>query len=168
MSPLDLVVGRRGARFLGRSFPVALGRGGIVPPAAKREGDGATPAGVHRLTGCLYRRDRIAAPCDWARPIGPFDLWSDDPADPDYNLPVRAPHRFGHERMHRADPRYDLVLLTDWNWPQAEPGRGSAIFVHVWAGPGRATAGCVAFDPADLCWIVARLRPAGRLIVRGG
>jgi L,D-peptidoglycan transpeptidase YkuD (ErfK/YbiS/YcfS/YnhG family) len=167
----DLVVTRAGARFLGRRFPCTVGRGGIVPGRAKREGDGATPAGVHRFTGMLYRADRMARPADWAVPIRPFERWSDDPADPDYNLPVTgsfvAPHPFSSEAMRRADRLYDLVLLTDWNWPQAEPGRGSAIFVHRWRGPGHATAGCIAFDPADLRWIAARLRTWSRLVVIG-
>lgn len=163
----DLVVRRGGAWFMGRRFPCVVGRGGILPAGAKREGDGATPAGVHRLTGMLYRADRLARPADWAVPIRPFDRWSDDPADPDYNLPVTAPHPFSSEAMRRPDPLYDLVILTDWNWPQAEPGRGSAIFVHRWRAPGRPTAGCIGLHPAHLRWIAARLRPWGRLVVVG-
>jgi L,D-peptidoglycan transpeptidase YkuD (ErfK/YbiS/YcfS/YnhG family) len=99
-------------------------------------------------------------------PIGPCDLWSDDVLDPDYNLMVRAPHSFGHERLRRPDPLYDLVLITDWNWPCAEKGRGSAIFLHAWRKPRHPTAGCVAFDPADLRWIARRLRPGDGLEVR--
>jgi L,D-peptidoglycan transpeptidase YkuD (ErfK/YbiS/YcfS/YnhG family) len=167
MTPADLVVTRHAARFLGRSFPVSVGRGGIVPPGAKREGDGATPAGTHTITGCLYRPDRLARPCDWALPIRPFALWCDDPAHPDYNLPVTAPFPASAERLARPDPLYDLLLLTDWNWPHAEAGRGSAIFVHQWRRPRYPTAGCVAFARADLLWIVARIDYATRLIVRG-
>jgi L,D-peptidoglycan transpeptidase YkuD (ErfK/YbiS/YcfS/YnhG family) len=165
MKPTDIVVTRWGARFMGRRFPVSIGRGGIVPARAKREGDGATPAGVHTLTGMLYRADRLTRPADWALPLTPADLWSDDPADPDYNLPVRVPHAYSHERLMRADPLYDLILLTDWNWPQAEPGRGSAIFVHTWRRPRHPTAGCVAFARADLLWIAPRIRHQTRLIV---
>lgn len=168
MTPLDIVVTRHGARFMGRWFPVSVGRGGIVPARKKREGDGATPAGVHVFQGMLYRADRMARPAGWALPVGPSDLWSDDPADPDYNLYVRKPHGFSHERLMRADPMYDLILLTNWNWPQAEPGRGSAIFVHAWRRPGAPTAGCVAFAPADLRWIAPRIRHQTRLIVREG
>ncbi len=65
-----------------------------------------------------------------------------------------------------ADPLYDLILLTDWNWPYPVKGRGSAIFLHRWRGLGRPTAGCVGLRPADLRWIAARLRPEGRLIIR--
>ena len=98
--------------------------------------------------------------------IGPCDLWSDDPKDDNYNLMVRAPHGFSHEKLRRADPLYDLVILTDWNWPFAVPGRGSAIFLHRWRRPGYPTAGCVAFDPQDLLWIAQRIRHQTRLIVR--
>lgn len=166
MKPEDLVVTPMGVRFMGRRFPCSIGRGGIVAARKKREGDGGTPTGVHRIVGMLYRPDRMARPADWALPIGPMDLWSDDPADEDYNLMVRAPHGFSHEKLRRADPLYDLVILTDWNWPQAVPGRGSAIFLHRWRRPGYPTAGCVAFDPRDLLWIARRITHQTRLIVR--
>lgn len=166
MKPADLVVTPMGVRFLNRMFPCSIGRGGIVPARRKREGDGGTPTGVHRIVGMLYRPDRMAQPADWALPIGPTDLWSDDPKDPDYNLMVRAPHGFSHEKLRRADPLYDLVILTDWNWPMAVPGRGSAIFLHRWRRPGYPTAGCVAFAPQDLLWIARRITYGTRLIVR--
>ena len=103
---------------------------------------------------------------DWALPIGPRDLWSDDGRDEDYNHLVRAPHGFSHERLRRADPLYDLVLVTNWNWPDAEPGRGSAIFIHRWRRPRHPTAGCVAFDPSDLLWLARRMPPGSRVAVR--
>jgi L,D-peptidoglycan transpeptidase YkuD (ErfK/YbiS/YcfS/YnhG family) len=162
---LDLVVTPTGLRFGGRKFPCTVGHGGIV--TAKREGDGGTPAGVHEIVGMLYRPDRMVRPTDWALPIGPSDLWSDDVKDPDYNLMVRAPHPFSHESLRRADPMYDLILITDWNWPAAVPGRGSAIFLHRWRRPGTPTDGCVALAAPDLLWIAQRLRPQSRLIILG-
>ncbi len=158
-----MVLTPRGLRFMGRRWPCAIGRGGVTD--AKREGDGATPRGVHRIVGLLYRPDRMARPVDWAVPIRPGDLWSDDPADPDYNLMVRAPHAYSHERLRRADPLYDLVILTDWNWPRAQPGRGSAIFLHAWRRPGYPTAGCVALDPRHLRRIAGMIGYETRLIV---
>jgi L,D-peptidoglycan transpeptidase YkuD (ErfK/YbiS/YcfS/YnhG family) len=161
----DIVVTRWGARFMGRRFPCAIGRGGIT--ADKREGDGATPAGIHGIVGMLHRPDRIArgALPDWALPFGPVDLWSDDPRDPDYNLMVRSPHAFGHERLTRPDPLYDLILLTDWNWPRAIPGEGSAIFLHTWRKPRHPTAGCVAFSRHDLLWIARRIRHQSQIVI---
>lgn len=167
MTPDDLVVSPWGARFRGRRFACSIGRSGLTD--RKREGDGATPLGIHRIVGAMYRPDRLARSQvpDWAVPFGPHDLWSDDPRDVDYNLLTRQPHAFGHERLTRADPMYDLFLITDWNWPDAVPGRGSAIFVHTWRSPRRPTAGCVAFARADLLWIARHLRLHSRLIIRG-
>ena len=163
MSLHDLVVTRTGVRFMGRHFPCTIGRGGVR--SDKREGDGATPEGTHRIVGMLYRPDRLAKPTGWARPIHPCDLWSDDPSDENYNLMVRAPYEYSHEALRRADALYDLVLLTDWNWPYAQKGRGSAIFLHRWRRPGCPTEGCVAFAPEHLLWIAKRIGFETRLVV---
>ena len=163
LSPEDMVLTPSGLRFWGALLPFTVGRGGVV--SDKREGDGGTPVGVHRIVGCLYRPDRLARPCDWAVPVGPGDLWSDDPARPDYNTMVRAPYAGSAERLMRGDSLYDIVLVTDWNWPDAEAGRGSAIFIHQWRGPGRPTEGCVGLRPDHLRWIVPRISYATRLIV---
>lgn len=152
-----------GLLAFGRSIPVTVGRGGIV--TAKREGDGATPAAVLRVAGTLYRPDRVARPAPWARPILPGDLWCDDAAHPAYNHPARAPLAASHEVLRRADPLYDVVLVTDWNWPHAVPGAGSAIFLHQWRRPGFPTAGCIAMARADLLWLAARVRPGAPLLI---
>lgn len=158
----DVTLTPRGLLAFGRLLPCTIGRGGLT--VQKREGDGATPRGKHRIIGLLYRPDRMALPAPWAEPIGPPDLWSDDPADPRYNTRVRAPHGWSHERLRRPDRLYDLVLVTDWNQP-AIPGRGSAIFLHRWRRPGAPTEGCIAMAPGDLSWLVRRIRHGHRLIV---
>lgn len=163
MTPADLVLTPRGVRFMGRMLPCSIGKGGISN--CKREGDGATPTGVHRIAGMLYRPDRLPRPAPWAKPIGPGDLWSDDPGHSAYNHHVRAPYAFSHEKLRRADPLYDLILITDWNWPDAVPGKGSAIFLHQWRRPGFATEGCIAFSRSHLYWLASRVQPGTRLIV---
>ena len=163
MTPQDLVLTPTHLRFMGQRFPCSIGKGGIRTD--KREGDGATPRGTHRIVGQLYRPDRMARPTDWAVPIRPTDLWSDDPRHEDYNQMVRAPYPHSHERLRRADPLYDLVLLTDWNWPRAEKGRGSAIFLHQWRRPGYPTEGCIAFRRDHLHRIARAITYDSRLIV---
>lgn len=163
MKPTDLVLTRTGLRFLNRRFGCVIGRAGQT--GDKREGDGATPRGVHDLVGMLYRPDRIAKPAAWAVPICPGDLWSDDPRHEDYNLMVRAPYPHSHENLRRADPLYDLILITNWNWPCAVRGKGSAIFVHQWRRPGYPTAGCIGLSRSDLHWIAPRIRIGTRLII---
>ncbi|SLN61351.1 L,D-transpeptidase catalytic domain [Falsiruegeria litorea R37] len=163
MTPYDLVLTPRGVRFQGRLYPCSIGKGGIRTD--KREGDGATPVGTHQIVGMLYRPDRIDQPAPWAVPIGPHDLWSDASGQRDYNLQVRAPYAHSHERLRRADPLYDLVLITDWNWPVAEAGKGSAIFIHQWRRPGYPTEGCIAFGRDHLHKIARTIQPGARLIV---
>ncbi|MCF6444783.1 L,D-transpeptidase [Nereida sp. MMG025] len=162
-TPEDLVLTPKGVRFWNRHFPCTIGKSGVTDN--KREGDGATPRGIHGIVGMLYRPDRMDKPTDWAVPIKPGDLWSDDPHHEDYNLMVRAPYPHSHERLRRADPLYDLVVLTDWNWPRAEYKAGSAIFIHAWRRQGYPTEGCVAFRPDHLWWIAQRITYRTRLVV---
>lgn len=158
----DLVVDRWSARFLGRHFPVSVGRGGIGVKRA--EGDGITPRGAHRIEAVLHRADRGA--CAFALPIGPNLGWSDDPQDPDYNCPIRRPRRSSHEALRRGDRQYDLLAVTDWNRAPVVAGSGSAIFLHVWRRPRHPTAGCIAFRRGDLLWILSRWTARSRVVVR--
>ena len=163
MTPRDLVLTPTGVRFMGRHVPATIGRGGVSMD--KREGDGATPKGTHKIVGMLYRPDRLAKPASWAVPIGLNDLWCDDPAHEDYNLMVSAPFAASHETLRRSDPMYDVILITDWNWPFARKGLGSAIFLHQWRRRCGTTEGCVAFSRSYLLWICARLKYDSKLIV---
>lgn len=152
-----------GLRFHGRKLPCSIGKGGVK--ADKREGDGATPAGIHKIVGMYYRPDRMRALQDWATPIGNMDLWSDASGDQQYNLHVRRPYDKSHEVLRRSDPLYDLILVTDYNWPNAVAGKGSAIFIHQWRRPGWPTEGCIAFQRDHLRWIAERIEPGTRVIV---
>ncbi|QIE45418.1 L,D-transpeptidase family protein [Pseudohalocynthiibacter aestuariivivens] len=164
MTPFDLVLTPTGLRYMGQRFPCTIGRGGLS--AQKREGDGATPIGTHRIVGLLYRPDRLARPARWATPIRPGDLWSDASGAVDYNQLVREPYADSHETLRRADPLYDLIVVTDWNWPDAQAGRGSCIFMHQWRRPGFPTEGCIALRRDHLHRIVKEIVPGTRLIVR--
>ncbi len=162
----DVVIDRLGARCFGRRLPCAIGRAGRT--SAKREGDGASLIGRFAFEAVYFRPDRTPRPKTALAtiPIRPFDGWSDDPADPRYNAPVRLPSGFGAENLRRADPLYDLVLVTDANRHPTIPGAGSALFVHCWRRPRFPTAGCVAFDRRDLIWLIEKLTPRSRLLLQ--
>ncbi len=149
--------------------PCALGRAGVSPAEAKREGDGATPAGRWPLRRVFYRPDRLpAAPSVGASglpvtPLSPNLGWCDDPTHGDYNRLVTLPHPAGHERLWRDDGLYDVIVVLGHNDNPPVPGRGSAVFLHAaLPDPGarhglRPTAGCVALPLADLVQLLAAL-----------
>ncbi|WP_298215295.1 L,D-transpeptidase [Acidocella sp.] len=142
---------RQGAlRGAGLGLRAAHGRGGVT--AAKREGDGATPAGLLRLVRVLYRADRLAPPrCAVPlEPISPRDGWCDDAADAAYNRAVRLPCAARHEALWREDGVYDIIGILDWNLEPVTPGRGSAIFLHLATPDYAPTAGCIALSRPDL------------------
>jgi L,D-peptidoglycan transpeptidase YkuD (ErfK/YbiS/YcfS/YnhG family) len=132
----------------------ALGRSGVTH--MKREGDGATPAGRHRLLSLIVRPDRIrprsALP---TRALRKTDGWCEDPNHGSYNRPIRLPSPAGHETMWRADGLYDVVGVLDWNVAPRVSRRGSAIFLHL-ARPGYGpTAGCIALNRRALGLLLA-------------
>lgn len=143
--------------FQGRTYRCALGRAGIVAAQRKREGDGATPAGLLPLRRIHYRADRgpIPATALPRSPIAPDDGWCDDPADPAYNRPVRRPFAASHEAMWRDDALYDIVGELGWNDAPVVPGRGSAIFLHLARADCGPTEGCVALARGDLLSVLA-------------
>ncbi|TVV70152.1 L,D-transpeptidase family protein [Sphingomonas solaris] len=149
----------------GHIIPCAIGRGGALPAAAKREGDGATPIGCWPLLAVLLRPDRVAHPggaLPWRR-LRPGDGWSDDPADPAYNRPVRHPHRWSAERLWREDGLYDVIVVLGHNLPPVA-GAGSAIFLHCW-NRGKPTEGCIAIDRAALLGLLPQLAPGDTLAI---
>lgn len=169
--PLDLItarphgpqphLGRLGAG--GSAVPCALGRAGVTH--AKREGDGASPAGTWPLRHVLYRPDRIARPVTGlaVHPLSPADGWCDDPADRHYNRPVRLPFRASAEALWRDDGVYDILVVLGYNDDPPQAGLGSAIFFHLATSDFGPTAGCIAVQPDDMIRLLARCGPATHL-----
>ncbi len=134
----------------GLRFRAAIGRGGRS--AEKREGDGATPVGLLRLTRVLYRAGRVRPPkCSVpVEPIALDDGWCDDPHDKQYNRRVKIPFSGHHEALWREDSLYDIIGVLDWNTSPTVSQRGSAIFLHLATPDYAPTAGCIALQLADL------------------
>ncbi len=135
----------------------ALGRGGVAAMGEKREGDGATPAGLWPLRRLYYRPDRMTKP-DTKLPVvalTPADGWCDAPGDPAYNRPVPWPHAASAEHLWREDHVYDLIVVLGYNDAPVRPGLGSAIFLHLARADYSPTDGCVALRQADLLSLLA-------------
>jgi len=156
-------------RFLinGAEVRCALGKGGVTPADAKREGDGMSPLGVWPIRRLLYRPDRGAPPTALPlAPIGSDDGWCDDPADPAYNRPVTLPYPASAERMWRDDGVYDLVVVLGHNDEPPVAGLGSAIFLHLARDGYAPTEGCVALARPDLEALLAVARLGDAVEIR--
>lgn len=145
---------------VGDPWPVQLGRNGLAwgrglhvsPPHApeKKEGDGKAPSGIF-IMGPAFGHAPTPPPgvrLPW-RQATAHDYFVDDPEAPEYNrwanLSPGAPPRWkSAERMQRSDALYEFGAVVQHNMAPVVPGAGSAIFLHVWAGPERSTAGCTA------------------------
>jgi L,D-peptidoglycan transpeptidase YkuD (ErfK/YbiS/YcfS/YnhG family) len=150
-----------------RSVRCALGRGGVKPAADKREGDGASPAGVWPIRRLLYRSDRGPAPPTalLTEAIAADDGWCDAPGDNAYNRPVKLPYPASAESMWRDDEVYDLVLVLGHNDDPPTPSLGSAIFLHL-ARPGYPpTEGCVAIGRDDMLELLRVARPGDAVAI---
>jgi L,D-peptidoglycan transpeptidase YkuD (ErfK/YbiS/YcfS/YnhG family) len=152
-------------RFGSLLLPCALGRSGVTH--FKREGDGATPAGRHRLLSLYVRRDRLPGPRTRvpSQAMKRDDAWCEDPRDGRYNRPVRLPARPGHDSMWRADRLYDICGVLDWNVRPRVNGRGSAIFLHLCRPGFGPTAGCIALRSGDLKRLLAAVGPRAEFLV---
>lgn len=140
-------------------IPCVIGRSGACPATDKREGDGCTPLGRWPVRGLLLRPGRLALPDMPALPwrwTRADDGWSDDPADPCYNRPVRLPRPFSAETLQREDAAYDAIVVLGHNDAPPVPGMGSAIFFHI-SPEGRPTEGCVAVSADDMARIIPLL-----------
>jgi L,D-peptidoglycan transpeptidase YkuD (ErfK/YbiS/YcfS/YnhG family) len=137
-----------------------VGRSGIVAATAKREGDGGTPAGVHTIGPAFGYAATCATKLAY-RQATAQDWWIDEPGSPAYNTWVTGKPAVSAEAMRRDDAQYELGAVLGWNTSPVVPGRGSAIFLHVWQGPDEPTSGCVALARSDVATLLAWL-DAGR------
>jgi L,D-peptidoglycan transpeptidase YkuD (ErfK/YbiS/YcfS/YnhG family) len=157
-----------GRFWLGRRWVCcALGRAGIVAAPAKREGDGATPAGIWTLRQVLWRSDRLDRPDTGlpTREIRPGDGWCDAPGDPCYNRAVELPYPVSAEDLWRPDGLYDVVVVLGYNDAPVVDGGGSAIFLHLARPDYPPTQGCVGLAAAHLNEALALANPGAALMI---
>jgi D-alanyl-D-alanine dipeptidase len=134
------VVGRTG---------MAWGRGlhqDGMEGAEKYEGDGATPAGVFRISSAFGATPRKV---DLAFTVArPGLVCVTDKGSKHYNKVVdlaKVPMSWDtDEPLLGVDDTYELAVVIDQNPPPAVAGRGACAFIHTWKGAGKPTSGSVA------------------------
>ena len=160
---INLILTSKGLICPDRVIPVSIGKGGVS--RRSREHEQTTPSGEHKIIGMLYRPDRIRKPRNWAMPILPNSFWSNDVRDPDYNLMVSFSDKYSRKILRIPTHNYDLIILTDWNWPSAIKGRGSAFFIHQWACKRLPTEGSIAMSQKSLNWLAKKVSYGTKITV---
>lgn len=148
--PFAIVVGSSGM-----GYDPAWHAGIHEKPAGpvKHEGDGRSPAGVFEI-GNVFGFDSNGPTARKYIPLTAATECVDD---------VNSVH-YAHIVDRQAVPKvdwnssekmrdisvYKLGMVVNYNLAKTAPGNGSCIFLHIWKGPGRGTAGCTAMDEARL------------------
>jgi L,D-peptidoglycan transpeptidase YkuD (ErfK/YbiS/YcfS/YnhG family) len=161
---------------LDSAIPVVVGRTGIAwgvgfddgseNDPRKQEGDGKAPAGIFPLDtafGFASRPSTVKLP--YVQLLPTTDC-VDDTASAHYNTVVdRAKVTkvdWNSAEHMRAVGQYEVGVIVGYNARPPLKGRGSCIFLHIWAGPQSHTAGCTAFDETKLTQVIEWLDPEKR------
>ena len=156
--PFSVTLGHKGLAW-------GTGEHSVTAPTGFRlkvEGDKCSPAGVFRLPFAFGMAPSAAGLLLPYTALTPDIIGVDDPNSRFYNQIVdskRVTRDWGsNEAMMRHDRLYQWGAFISNN-PAGVPGKGSCIFLHIWPGPGKGTAGCTAMSEEDIKVVLAWLDP---------
>ncbi len=152
------------------------GSGHLVPAAARREGDHATPIGVFGIGAEMYGIRPNPGGLDYAyHRLVCGDWWDEDPYSQRYSRFVHVPcgmtpgFAAWSEALWTETVASRYFAVIDFNTGPIVAGpsaRGSAIFLHSWVGG--ATEGCVALPESQLLRVLRWLRAADHPMIEIG
>lgn len=132
----------------------------------KKEGDGKAPAGVFGISEVFGYASADSAKLFKMpyEPLSSIIQCVDDAKSQYYNLlldstDVKNADWKSHEVMNGSDSLYLWGAFVEHNITPRIEGGGSCIFLHVWEGPGRPTAGCTSMQLSNLITILRWLDP---------
>ncbi len=141
-----------------------------IPKGApqKQEGDGKSPMGLFALTrswGYLGPTS-VKTKLPYATATDKL-ICVDDVGSSYYNQVIdwqaeglTAGSLPSHEKMLLSSVVYKYTVFVAHNAPNAQPGAGSCIFLHLWSGANGYTAGCTAMAEPDMLKLLGWLDPA--------
>ena len=146
-------------------FKCALGKAGVGKK--KIEGDNITPKGTFEIVKIYYRSDRIKKIYSKIKlfKINKKMGWCNDPISKKYNQLIKLPSKYTHEKLHRRDNVYDLVVVLNYNTTPIIKNKGSAIFIHVAKKNYKKTEGCVALKKIHLVKLIENIKSKTKIII---
>ncbi|HEY3833236.1 MAG TPA: L,D-transpeptidase family protein [Acidimicrobiia bacterium] len=136
-----------------------IGRDGVAPVGAKREGDGRTPSGVFGFDFMFGVDANPGVRYEYRHTTGSNFVWDDDSSSPNYNEWVDDTTTSAGTDPEPMDatPSYLYGAVIGYNDART-PGLGSGIFLHV--THGSPTSGCVSLPEGDLLDVLRWLDPS--------
>jgi len=146
---------------VGPAASVNVGRSGMAwgrglqaeeqPGPVKKEGDQKSPAGVFLLGPAFGYHESLpegAKPYPYVHVRRGISCIEDSKSK--YYNQVIDPSAITHadwsvrDEMLRADGLFRWGVIVEQNARETVRGAGSCVFLHIWKGPGKGTAGCTA------------------------
>jgi len=150
------------------NIPAVVGRNGVNK---QKEGDGKSPTGIFSFGTAFGTEKKPAGVKMPYRQTTDYDYWIDDVNSPDYNTWVTYEGN-PKERWNSFEKlkisAYKYAVVINYNVTNIQPGKGSAIFLHVWQGQNKPTSGCTAISEANMLKILKWLDPNKKPIIIQG
>ena len=74
--------------------------------------------------------------------------------------------RFKHEKLHRKDNKYDIIVVIKYNFKKPIPFKGSAIFLHIARPRLLNTEGCIAIEKEEMIKLSQKIEIDTKLIIK--
>lgn len=155
----SIVVGKSGMAW-GKGMKAVDESSGPV----KREGDKRSPAGVFKLGAAFgYAEQPTWVQTPYIQVL-PSTMCIEDGNSAYYNQIIDEALEVADwnstDHMLRKDDLYEWGVFVAHNSPEAESGKGSCIFLHVWRKEDSGTAGCTAMKKENMKTLIRWLDPA--------
>ncbi|MCF8451965.1 MAG: hypothetical protein K9G42_02105 [Pedobacter sp.] len=148
---IPIVTGRSGMAWGKGLHKAELNRGKL-----KKEGDGNSPAGIFQLSG-LFGYEDIPSEMNSLK-VDDRTFCVDDSKSAYYNQIVKSDtvkkDWNSAETMRMKSDVYKFGIFVDYNVKPAIPNMGSCIFMHIWSGSNKPTAGCTAMKEYDILKLI--------------
>lgn len=128
----------------------------------KKEGDKKSPAGMFPLYRCFGSEENPGTKLIYTK-FEKNDFWVDDVNSEFYNTYQKGlpGGRWNSaEDLFETGKLYRYFVVVEYNTDNPVPGKGSAIFLHIWKGKDSYTSGCTAMSEENLLKIIRWLEPA--------
>jgi D-alanyl-D-alanine dipeptidase len=151
LTEIPIVTGRSGMAWGKGLHKAELNKGKL-----KKEGDGNSPAGIFNLSG-LFGYEDIHSEMNSLK-VDNRTFCVDDSKSEYYNQIVKSDtvkkDWNSAETMRMKSDVYKFGIFVDYNVKPAIPNMGSCIFMHIWSGSNKPTAGCTAMKESDILKLI--------------